>query len=262
MRKYGCFRALYLSFYSRELYRDVAENWGASVILYLLLVLFICWVSTLWNLQTVFKSQASRFVGTVIPQLPSTIVIQKGTVVTPENRPYLIVDPVDQHVIAIIDTSGKYTQLPQGNARILVTKSAVARTDNNQVITIQNIPSTVNFTITPVQTRHVVLKLLDWLWVGFFPFLLLFSLFYRLLQSLFYAAIGTIIARVSGQHLLYSTILKLSIVALTPVIFLNTLFEWIRIVVPTYGVLPHMGLIYFIIAMLYLVFAIRANRRV
>ena len=46
MKQFGPLQAIWMSFYSAELYRDVARNWRGSGLLYLTIVLALCWLPT------------------------------------------------------------------------------------------------------------------------------------------------------------------------------------------------------------------------
>lgn len=44
MKNYSVFHPLYLSFFSKSLYQDVAKNWKGTGLAYLLLLLALAWV--------------------------------------------------------------------------------------------------------------------------------------------------------------------------------------------------------------------------
>ena len=46
MKQFGLLRAIWLSFYSPELYRDVARNWRGFGLLYLTVLLALSWLPT------------------------------------------------------------------------------------------------------------------------------------------------------------------------------------------------------------------------
>ena len=51
MRQYNLLQAIPMSFYSRKLYQDVAQNWGGMAILYLLFIVFLSWIPTTFIAQ-------------------------------------------------------------------------------------------------------------------------------------------------------------------------------------------------------------------
>lgn len=255
MKRYNYLQTIYLSFFSRDLYRDVAKNWGAGVVLYLFILLVICWAVMIFKFQPGLNRSFQHVANELAPQVPE-IHVKNGEVSTPENRPYLIKDPESGEAIAIIDTSGKYPDLNEtpSSTKILVTNNKVFYLSDANSEKIQKIPTNVTADIKPDKVKQVMIRVVDWLWVIFFPVFLLVSLAYRLIQALVYAVIGKMFSALSNVPLTYSELLKLSMVAVTPVIVLSTILDWFTVT------FPFQLLVYFIISMAYLIFAIGANR--
>ena len=255
MRRYGYWQAIALSFYSRDFYRDVRQNWGANVILYLFLVLTLGWLPLLYALQIKMNRELPPLVQAIGPQFP-IVTIKNGIVSTPENKPYFIKDAKQKQLLAIIDTSGHYTNLDKTPANFLVTKSTlVSRTKD--AVKVQTISTNFSAVLDPTALSQRVLTFSQWLWIVLLPLFLLISGIYRLMESAVYAVIGklyTVVTKFPEPKLTYASILKLTIVALTPVIFVNT------IVASTVGSFPYQFALYFVIVMYYLYFAIKANR--
>ncbi len=251
MKQYGFLQAIYMSFYSRALYRDIAKNWGAEVLLYLFMLLAICWIVLMFQIQPALNRGVKLFADTVVPQLPEMIYIKEGIVSTPEARPYFVRDSETQKVLAVIDTTGKYTTLEETQSSFLLTKDTVIYADKNAV-RIQKLPTTLTKDINPTQVKEVAIKFVGWLWVLLLPILLLSSFIYRLVQALFYALLGKLFAVLSNISIYYFDIFKLAVVAITPAIVITTVVEWLN--VWQHGHL----LIYFILSMAYLIFAIRS----
>lgn len=256
MRRYGYWQAIALSFYSRDFYRDVKQNWGANVIPYLFLVLTLGWLPLLYALQIKMNRELPPIVQSIAPQFP-IITIKNGIISTPENKPYFIKDADSKQVLAIIDTSGRYTNLDKTPADFLVTKSTLMTRTNTNTVKIQTISTSLSATLNPTELSQKVLTFSQWLWMILLPLFLLISGIYRLMESLVYAGIGklyTVVMKFPEPTFTYQSILKLAIVALTPVIFVNT------IVAVTIGSFPYQFALYFVIVMYYLYFAIKVNR--
>lgn len=254
MKKYSCFEAMYMSFYSRDLYRDVAKNWGAGVVLYLFILLFICCASMMFVYQPMINVAFKQLVDKIGPQVPP-MSISNGVLSTPENRPYVITDPDTHQVTAIIDTSGKYTNMntvPSGTM-ILITRDTTYYLDDS-TLKVNKIPSNITVDIKPAQIEKVGVNVVHWTWVFFLPALVLGAFIYRLLQSLIYAAFGKFFAALSNVQLNYNEVLKISMIAVTPAIVLSTVLGWFHIEFPFEWV------VYFVISMVYLNFGIAANR--
>ena len=85
-----------------------------------------------------------------------------------------------------------------------------------------------------------------------YPFAVLGSFVGRVLQILIYAAIGLILSSCCNTRRTYTELLRLTVVALTPCIIVQTVLGIVQIRVPV----P--GLLYFLAAMGYLLFGIKA----
>ena len=219
LKKYNCLQALYMSFYSRNLYRDVAENWGGGVILYLLLLILICCslsvISMVPPMGVSYHAKFENIADQVITQLPSQITLKNGLISTPENRP---------------------------------------SKDANK-ITIQKIPPTLNITVTAAKGREWFLFFVDWFWLLILPFMIVGVFVYRVIQAAFYSVIGMIMAYTFKRQLDFLKIYKLAIISITPTIVLTTFFDWYsRTMTPFYVLLC-----YFILSMAYIMFAILSN---
>lgn len=258
MRQYNYLQAIFMSFYSRRLYRDVGENWGAGVFLYLLLLLAICGGITIYYIQHKMNYLLATNNGDVyVQQMPQAIHIKNGMIETSENRPYIIKDPETKETLVVIDTTGQYTTLEKAQADILVTRDSILYNDTpKDRVTIQRIPEKLVMDITPSVVQDKILRFGNWIWVLLFPFVLIFSFLYRIVQSLFYAIIGKIFAVLLNVPLPYVRVFKLAMVAVTPAIVLGTALEWLRV-----GI-NHQTALFFALSMLYLIFAVRANKNI
>ena len=86
-----------------------------------------------------------------------------------------------------------------------------------------------------------------------FPFAVLGSFIYRVLQALLYGLIGLLFANSLKAKLDYSATLRLAVVAVTPAIWLATLLEL------TGESLPYFWILSFVLAMAYLFYGVKAN---
>ena len=79
------------------------------------------------------------------------------------------------------------------------------------------------------------------------------SFVYRVVQVLIYALIGMLFASILKTTLDYDALVRLSVISITPVVALNTLRRLLDVHVPM------TWLISFVIAMIYLFIAVKAN---
>jgi hypothetical protein len=250
-KRYTIFHVPVLAFFSKELYRDVALRWEGTTFGYLLLLLAVCWLPGMIGVH----AGVAEFVANQAPELVSQIpvvTIVDGQASIDEPQPYPITDPDSGEVLAVIDTTGTVTSLEETEAQVLVTRTgAIYR---------KSAIETRTFSFREID-RFVLTqdRIYGWLDMGkryaapvLYPFCVLGSFLFRILQTLLYAAIGLLIARLLKTDRSYDDLLRLSVVAVTPVIIAATVLDLAGIA------LPFAGLWFFLAAMGYLTFGIRA----
>lgn len=254
MQQYNVLQALYLSFYSKKLYRDVAQNWGGKAFFYLLLLIALTTIVSIIKFATQhqsFKNYASE----LVMQIPD-MSIKNGKVNTPENRPYIIVKPGTNETFVMIDTSGKNKSLKQSNTKILITESHVIAQNDAQSdeISIYKIPDDVNVHLTQENAKSYLDSFFSYAWLFFFIAISLISYFYRIIQALIYGIIGKIFSVINHVPLSYAQVIQISMVAITPVMILTCVLNYFNIS------FIFQWLLYFILAMIYLFYGILANK--
>jgi hypothetical protein len=253
MQQYNMLQAFYMSFYSRNLYRDVAKNWGGKTFLYLLLLLTLAWVPFTIQLQMQVNKAYKDHADEIVHQVPM-MTIKEGKLSTPENRPYIITDPKSQKKLAVIDTSGKYTTIEQADAVMLVTQTQIIDKAKKNEVRIHEIPKTLDTTIDPHRLNIMVKNFIGFMWIFVFIACLLVSFFYRIIQAVVYSVIGKIISAISGIPVTYGQIIQIMLVGITPVIVLSTIIEFF-----SWHFAFH-NLFYFLLAISYMVYGIFANK--
>lgn len=253
MKKYNIIQPWLLAFFSKDLYRDVAKNWHGIGALYLLLLLIVTWIPLMY----LFFVSLSEFVDTSSPQwveqIPA-VTINQGVVSIDKPSPYYIKDPKSGNPVIIIDTSGHYTTLTGTTAGILVMKDKIIMKKNEQETRIYELNKTDNYSFNKDTATKFLTQLKKWAPLFIYPLLVLTTFIYRLLQALIYAWIGLLFAHFMKVSLHYKELLRLTMIAITPTIIVGTILTFLQIT------FPYQGLFYFLLAMLYLVFAIHANK--
>jgi len=242
MRKFSIIHVPPLSFYSSELYQDVGLNWKGTGFGYLFLLLAICTIPGMFK----FQKGLSNFIDEQSPQFVNQvpkITIEKGKVHIDEQQPYYITSPDSNKIVAIIDTTGQIQSLDNTDAFVLLT--------NTKLLSRQSKTEIRTYDLTNV--KHFVLEqstITRWLDIGkrvlvpmFYPFVLLGSFIFRIIQSLIYAAIGLLFAAWCKTKLPYLSLIRLSVTAVTPCIIVRTVLESTSVRIP----LP--GLWFFLVAM-------------
>ncbi|HOP40220.1 MAG TPA: DUF1189 family protein [Geobacteraceae bacterium] len=254
MKKFSIVHIPVFSFFSQNLYREVALVWKGTCFPYLLLLLAICWIPDMVRLQLSFNDFVHNDAPKVISQVPP-ITIVDGTAFVDASQPYFIVDPETNAKIFIIDTTGRFTSLRGTEAYGLLT--------GTEAIIMKSQYETRTFTFKNVEHFSInAQRISGWLETArryaiptLFPFAVAGSFLYRVVQALVYALLGMLMAALCKRKLLYQSLVRLAVVAVTPCIVVATLLGIFDVT------LPFDGLWYFLAAMAYLFFGIQVSRR-
>ncbi|MFB0524549.1 MAG: DUF1189 domain-containing protein [Phycisphaerae bacterium] len=252
MKKFNILHVPLLSFYSRELYRDVGWNWRGVCFGYLLLLLVICSALSMFAVHRALSNFVDKEVPPLIDQVPR-ITITDGQVSIDEPQPYYIKAPDSNDVLVVVDTTGTIQSLDDTKAIVLLTKTKVTWRQGKM--------ETRTFDLT--QVKHFVLdkdRIMGWLDIikkylvlALYPFAVLASYIFRIIQALIYGAIGLLFATWCRVKLSYAALLRLAVVAVTPCIIVRTILELASLYLPWWAYLW-----FFLAAMGFLFFGVKA----
>lgn len=252
-RKYNYLHAIFMPFFSRSFYQDVALNWKGTAFGFLFLLLALCWIPITIIIIHSSHLIANEMVSSDL-KFPA-FTINKGQLSIDAPVPYVIDDPKTKKPVIIVDTSGRYTALSQTEAKVLITKTTAAIKDQQET-RIYHFKPDLNFYMDQALLKQWIAKFIVFMSIFIFPFCLLFSFLYRMLEAVIYASIGNaIIDKFTKSGLPFDGILRLSVMAMVPPIIISTVltcvlvsfaFEW---------------LCYFILAMIYLGFGLSSVRK-
>jgi len=253
MKKFSIIHIPVLSFFSKELYRDVGLYWKGVNFSYLLLLLAICLIPTMIKMHIGFADFVNNDVPTVVEQVPE-ITITDGQVSIEEPEPYYIKDPDSGDVIiAIVDTTGTIKSLEDPNTICLLAKTNIMWRQGEFETRTIDLSEVKNFVLDSERISGWLHTARKFLVMAIYPFALLGSYLYRIVQALIYAAIGLLFALWCKVTLSYATLLRLAVVAVTPSVLVKTIL----------GIagahLPYAGLIYLVAALAYLFFGVHAT---
>lgn len=241
-----------MAFYSQALYQDVVVNWRGRCFGYLLLLLAIYWIPEMSRLHSDASEFFSYEAPKIISQMP-TITISHGEASVDKPVPYIIYYPDKDSPYIIIDTSDKPVSLDNSKALLLIAKT--------KLFLKKSPTETSAVDLAPIEGLVINRELLhEWIelfrtWMPFimFPFVLLFSWLFYILQVLLCASIGRSFAARFNLDLSYKTLVRLSVIAFTPPVIFNAIHAVLHIT------FPFSGPISFFFALGYLYYGIAAN---
>jgi len=251
MKQFSIIHIPVLSFFSKDLYIDVGLYWKGVNFSYLLLLLAICWIPTMIKIHIGFSDFVNNDAPTVVEQVPE-ITIVDGEASIAEPQPYYIKDPEYSDVLAIIDTTGTIKSLEDPNTICLLTKTNIMWRQGEFETRTIDLSEVKNFVLNSDRIMGWLHTIRKFLVIMIYPFVLLGSYVYRIIQALIYAAIGLLFASWCKVTFPYAALLRLAVVAVTPSVIVNTSLGLAGID------LPYAGLLYLAVTLGYLFFGVKA----
>lgn len=250
MMAYSPWRALYLAFYSRDLYRDVAGRWRGTAFAYLALLVVLWWIpgAVLLHQQTgeFMANEAPR----IVEQWP-TVTVTRGRARADVAMPFAIVEPVGGTRLVVIDTTGSVATLEAAQAPALLTATALILREGESGARSYPLADVEELVIDRALLQQWMDIVAAWMVPVASLFVVAFFYLYRLVQALICAALGLLLVRATHVNLDFAALLRLALVALTPAVLLDALLWFAGTGVA--------GPVSFAVTMGYLYFAIRAN---
>jgi hypothetical protein len=251
-RRYSIVHPLFMSFFSKDFYQDVGRNWKGFSFVYLLFVLFLCWIPTMITLQHQMSDFVHKSAKGFLVQIPK-ITILRGELSIDEKEPYFIRDPENGEVFAIIDTTGHYASLDDGSAKILITKKKVILRKSMRETRTFDLSDIENFVLDQDLIAKWMKTFEKWFVFILLPLAVFGSFLYRTVQVLIYAAIGILFSKAVKIRLGFQSLMSIAIMAITPVLIVNILIGLTKVSIPLWS------LWCFIIAMGFLYYGVKAN---
>jgi hypothetical protein len=245
-------QAPYLAWFSRRFYQDVAQRWRGLALTYLLVLVAVAWLPNVFRLNGQMETFRTQDLPPILEQVPK-LEILNGELQADVKMPYRIIDPESNETLVVIDKNASEEDFDRLNTLILIT--------NNQIISNRN-GFNRSFDLADLEGVSVDKESLgrwidggiSWIRTLAYPLLVINSWSYRFFQALIFGVIGLIMANSMQVKLPYAAVVRLSVIALTPVILIRTLLNFFGISVPLWWLLA------FAITVVYLYRAIKANQ--
>jgi hypothetical protein len=254
MKKYSAIQIPFLSFYSKALYREACFEWKGTGFAYLFLLLAVCWIPAMVKYHIMFSNYTRKEAPGIISQIPQ-IAFSNGVASVEVPQPHSIKDPKTQKILIVIDTTGKINSLKDTEAFGLVTKSEAIFRKSDVESRSFNYKSLDQFTLNQQKiARWLEIARKYWALI-FYPLAVTGSFVFRIVQLLLYAAIGILFASWCRSKRSYDSLLRISALAVTPGIIINTILEVAGINVPL------AGLWFFLVAMIFLFIGVQESAK-
>lgn len=260
-RRYSGLQATFMSFFSMDLYRDVVENWRGVAFLYLFLLTIFTWAVMAAGLHLKLGTAINASVYKTIDQFP-TIKINKGEINIDKESPYYIKNPnnPDQIIVAFDTSSDDPAVAKEQNIPVIVTKKKIVIHERRgDKVFVEEKPimdgsGSLDGLIIEPETITIVVNLIkNWLGLILFLFMVPLGFIFLAIQVLIYAVIGKLFANIKNVNLTFGELMRLSVMAVTPVLILDTLLK------ATGAQLPWWPPAALIVAMVYLFLGVSAQ---
>lgn len=221
MKEIRTYLAPFMSFFSGDLYRQVARNWRGIGFGYLTVVTLVCVGLSSIGLSVAINSAADS----LLAKLPGITFTNDSKLSIDKPVPHVVqLDlPGEQNKI-VFDTSGKTKSLEDAAGAIaLVTEDELILKDSvseENRTTWKSLNANEKWSLTPkniAEMKTVIGQLI----IGVMVVLGLLSLFGHFFLALLYGAIGLIMSNVTGAKVGYGTAVRLTAVAMTPAMIVS-----------------------------------------
>lgn len=219
MRRFSAARAIYLSFFSQDLYRDVAREWRGAGLAYLLLVTVLAALPFLVGIQVGMSRFVRNEAPAVLRQIPA-ISIRLGRVSTRVPMPYRI-RARSGEVVGIIDTTGQTPSLDSTRAVLLLTSNRLIVRRPGVETRMYDLSRVGHFDLDEQRATHWVRLFATWFVLACAPLVLAGSYLVRLFQLLLFAGIAAVLAASLRLRFRFAALMRLTAVALTPMLAID-----------------------------------------
>ncbi len=257
MKNKNLIMAIAAALYSPSFYREVGQRWRARSFAYLLVLLAICWLFISFSKTLDFCTTVGR-VGVLISQQMPTLHIKSGVITSKIKNPLKM--RVNGHgtTYAVIDLNNKYKKFKTDRTQILVRDTYIKIKKSDHEVSTYYLPKTLNATFGPNTISNIMInhgkRIMTVTFFAVYFVGLIFSYIWYIVLSMIYGLIGMIFSGLNKARLEYGSLLGLALVAITPAVLLQTLFVVMGLT------FMFQYLLYFVVAMIYLFCAVRANK--
>lgn len=221
------FKLPYLSFFDFRTYREVALFFKGTNLLYLLVLVAICWIPMAVRMHLAFNDFVENDGPGIINQIPE-IRFSDGKAFSQTENPVFVKSPSTGEIIGLIDTNNRGSADNQKHEPLFVL--------GRDTITVRNLEGASNtWSVSQLGADGVVLDraMLEG-WLRFsgsffvmlvFPFAVFISFVFRMLQIFIYAAMLLPISAFTKAGLKFENTFRLATVAITPGLILKAALD-------------------------------------
>lgn len=227
MKRFRRLSAIWASFYSAALYRDVATRWKGIGLLYLMLLLALCWLPSAVRWFVGLREFSAAGVPVIVKQLP-TVTIANGVMSASPPGRHLIRIPgatnePGELILIVDDTIDGIPADAPGEVGVLTRREFGTIRPKRNERRVWTLTPAADMVVTPDDVSAFLRSLQFWVPAIGYAGAIAGSLVFRMVQAMLYAAGVLVYSRRRGADFTHATAIRLAAVAVTPVIVLRTL---------------------------------------
>lgn len=230
-----------LSFYSKHFYRDVATRWKGTNLSWLFLLLAVCMLPTAFNVSRRAKRYIDEKAEIFLMQIPSMHLYQ-GQLSVDAPQPYSIIE--DNETVLLIDTTGHVTSLAESGALAFLDRTHLYIKQGDGSPIVQELYEFGDIELNKQIAAELVDRGKKWFMPVYYVATYLLTLVLLLFFTLLLGLLVRWVASYKKRRLTYCASLRLTVIALTPVLIIGTLLGFTGWSIP--------GIFYVILIIAYL----------
>lgn len=252
IKKIDPWRAVYKSWYSKDVYRDAAHCWRGLGFRYLIGLLFGLWFIASIHVHILVREFVLDYLKPVVSQIPRIDIKNGVATLDRPDQVFQISDPRNGRKLISFDMTDSPTPAPTSIDGIFVEKRRI-------LFHLKGKEQIYDFEKEKDQTWEWTYhpKILDAIatWSGVFVLGVFWisSFILCALQALLFGLVGKVIAMFAKRRLTYPQLVRVSIVAMTPALIIDTCQKLLCVGLPAWD------LVSVLIALGYLIYGVKVN---
>jgi hypothetical protein len=253
VRRYSILQAVPLSFFSRDLYRDVAGAWRGIGLVYLVVVVAFLTLVMVLRMQVALNRWVEGSAQGFADQVPG-IVIRHRVVEVDRPMPYVIQDRKTGKEMVVVDTTGQITTLDGREARLLLTADHLLYRKSATETRLFKLSGVDNLRVDSTRAKRWLGVLRTWAALCVAPFVFGGMFAFRMVQLVSFAVVGLVVAGLARIRLDFPALMRLAAVALTPALLIEVVLDLMK------AKMRGWGFVWTLIAIGYVVWSVLSNR--
>lgn len=220
---YNCFQGLFYSFFSPHFFIDVVNKWKGYGFIFLTLLSLVFSFAVTFSFMKQYDIAQNEHILPVISHVPR-MGIADGKLLLAEKSPHVIRNASGELNLAVFDNTGSNTSTFQVASMFLFTLNKLIINDRNGGENSSPYPIQLDIKLNSEIVYYFFDQLQRWLPFLLYPVACLVAVVSLILIAFLFSIIALLIDSLAKTYLKYSTLFRLSAVALGPSVMISSFF--------------------------------------